>query len=415
MAKDYTKTTWVDEVLDGSAVYDVGAGGSIGADVPITLTNTVLTPGTAVNAARLNNIETMVDENDSFLRDTSSEVTVSSGVLTVTKSRHKVQPESGTADDIDTISGIASDTFLILFASDKGTDTLTLKHGTGNISCEGGSDVDFSSGFVIVYYDGTTVYVLGGGGGSSTLADLTDTTIATPTADEFLRYSGSAWVNEEVVVDPTLRLLSGPLGWDDDFSGGLSAPPSGWAWAGSPFVTPDTIAYDSKIMSWRDTTVTAMRNFLYKSWTPGTPSFIDLSAWLAGTFFTNAFFQGIRIDDGTDNNYCEFGQYRSTTGNPIQYWSFHRVGGGSVVSAELDTSWQMVMPPPFMVISMALRGTFWSNWDYRGQLWGDFAYQKTPAGATGKTWTPSRYGITSRRTTYTWDTTKLARFTVETT
>ena len=91
----------------------------------------------------------------------ATEKTVSSGTLTVDQGVHKVQPESGTADDIATISGMTANSSMTLFVSDAGTDTLTLKHGTGNISCFTGADIELSTGFVLCYYDGTTVYVSG--------------------------------------------------------------------------------------------------------------------------------------------------------------------------------------------------------------------------------------------------------------
>lgn len=96
---------------------------------------------------------------------TATEITVSAGVLTVTQDHHKVQPESGTADDIDTISGLADGQWCEIHASDAGTDTLTFKHGTGNLSCFGGSDIALSQGLVRVRLSGSTVYVIGGGGG----------------------------------------------------------------------------------------------------------------------------------------------------------------------------------------------------------------------------------------------------------
>lgn len=124
----------------------------------------------SVLAAHQNSQQDEIVAMQNHLIDAASEVTVSSGVLTVTKSRHKVQPESGTADDIDTISGMADNSLLVLFASDNGTDALTLKHGTGNISCFGGADIELSEGIAVCFYDGTTVFVVGGEGGETQLS-----------------------------------------------------------------------------------------------------------------------------------------------------------------------------------------------------------------------------------------------------
>ena len=189
MAKIYTKNTWVDESLTEDARYKITpddgtpvAGGVSTLSQAITALNellaalengaqiNLLTPvaqaGTALTAARMNNIEDGIDAIDTLLRAVATEKTVSGGVLTVDQSRHKIQPETGTADDIDTITGMETDTTMVLIASDNGTDTLTFKHGTGNISCAGGADIDLSEGAIICYYDGTTVYISGGGGGN---------------------------------------------------------------------------------------------------------------------------------------------------------------------------------------------------------------------------------------------------------
>ncbi len=64
----YTKNAWVDEILDGDEVYEVlQADGdpivAVGdlADAQINLTTTVLTPGTPLSAAYMNNIENKIE------------------------------------------------------------------------------------------------------------------------------------------------------------------------------------------------------------------------------------------------------------------------------------------------------------------------------------------------------------------
>ena len=106
----------------------------------------------------------------------ATELTISSGSITATQSCHKIQPESGTADDLETISGLNAGDFLVLYVSDAGTDTITIKHGTGNISCLTSSDVELSEGAALFYYDGTTVYLIGGGGGGSGISEIVEDT-----------------------------------------------------------------------------------------------------------------------------------------------------------------------------------------------------------------------------------------------
>lgn len=160
------------------------------ADFPTSVKTfpTLVDGADSVLAAHQNDRGGEVTAVENFLKETPTELTVSSGVLTVTKSRHRVQPQSGTADDIDTISGIPSHTFLILYATDEGTDTLTFKHGTGNLSCFGAADIALSHGFVLCYYDGSVVYVAGGGsaGGAAywnnppTVTRVSDTQFTVP-------------------------------------------------------------------------------------------------------------------------------------------------------------------------------------------------------------------------------------------
>lgn len=182
MAKQYTKTTWVDEVLTEAARYNIleDGGVMIQEEVQIKLATEVVIGATAADVATMQNIEDGIDEMDTLLRAVATEKTVASGVLTVDQSRHKVQPESGTADDITSIVGMEADTTLVLFASDPGTDTLTFKHQT-NISCFGGEDIELSQGMVVIYFDGTKHYISGGGGGGA--AGLANSNISPTTAN----------------------------------------------------------------------------------------------------------------------------------------------------------------------------------------------------------------------------------------
>jgi hypothetical protein len=104
---------------------------------------------------------------ESYLLESATEVTVSSGVLTVTKSRHTVQPESGTSDEIDTITGIPDGGELVLSVADLGTDTLIFKHGTDNLSLPAETDITLTTGAIRFYRKGSTVYAQGGGGGGA--------------------------------------------------------------------------------------------------------------------------------------------------------------------------------------------------------------------------------------------------------
>jgi len=59
--------------------------------------------------------------------------TIASGVITYSKFYTRVEPQSGTADDLDTINGATEGDWLLLCGPGSGANTVTVKDGTGNI------------------------------------------------------------------------------------------------------------------------------------------------------------------------------------------------------------------------------------------------------------------------------------------
>jgi len=99
----------------------------------------------------------------------STILTLSTGAATITQSLHAIAAESGTTDDIDTLTAAKGSGDLLILWADIG-DTITLKHGTGNIVTGDGSDIAFTADdLIILVYDGTNWHVradaTGGGGG----------------------------------------------------------------------------------------------------------------------------------------------------------------------------------------------------------------------------------------------------------
>lgn len=105
-------------------------------------------------------------DDDGYVNfDGATELTISSDAITITQNAHKLQPETGTSDDLSTINGTSDGDFGILYASDFGTDIITIKHNVGNIICFGGSDLSLSNGMVVWYSNGTKVFCAGGASG----------------------------------------------------------------------------------------------------------------------------------------------------------------------------------------------------------------------------------------------------------
>lgn len=93
-------------------------------------------------------------------------VTLSAGAVTVSQTACLVTSETGTADDLATLTAVGENTFVLLKA-DTG-HTITVKHGTGNIALNGGADFVLNSEkTLLLYYDGSTWADVGAGGGSS--------------------------------------------------------------------------------------------------------------------------------------------------------------------------------------------------------------------------------------------------------
>lgn len=89
---------------------------------------------------------------------------VSAGAVTATQNLHTITSESGTSDDLTTITAAALRTLLLIYAT--ATHTITVKHGTGNISLNGAADFILSGNkSLLLFWNGTAWVDLGAGGG----------------------------------------------------------------------------------------------------------------------------------------------------------------------------------------------------------------------------------------------------------
>jgi hypothetical protein len=100
--------------------------------------------------------------------EATTELTISSEDLTITKTAHKLHPQSGTTDNLSTINGTADGDFGILSVSDLGTDTITIKHNVGSILCASGADINLRNGAIAWFLDRTKAFVIGDGSGIGT-------------------------------------------------------------------------------------------------------------------------------------------------------------------------------------------------------------------------------------------------------
>jgi len=111
-----------------------------------------------LTAAELN---TYQRDNLNFLKSniawgSASELTISSGAITVAQSHHRVDTESDAAsDDLDTING-GSEGQVIAIRAEHADRTVVLKDGTGNLDLGGDVYLTDTDQYVVLIYDGTS-------------------------------------------------------------------------------------------------------------------------------------------------------------------------------------------------------------------------------------------------------------------
>lgn len=146
-----------------------------------------------------------------------TELTIASGIITVTQTSHTVDTESdGASDDLVTISGGSGEQLLVLRpASD--ARSVVLKHASGNIQCPGGVDITLAEDddMAVLWWNGTswTVIAYKSLSNSTTFAALVATTAdinggtvdnaaigaTTPAAGTFTTLAATTVLTDEVV------------------------------------------------------------------------------------------------------------------------------------------------------------------------------------------------------------------------
>lgn len=101
---------------------------------------------------------------DTLTLNDGSTLTIASGAITVTHSRHMVDTEASAAsDDLDTVNGLAAGEICLIMA-ESGSRTVVVKHGTGNIDCLGFQDLSLNDAVKAVLAigndNGTDVWAL---------------------------------------------------------------------------------------------------------------------------------------------------------------------------------------------------------------------------------------------------------------
>lgn len=86
------------------------------------------------------------------------ELTIASGAVTATGSRHTIDTEADAAsDDLDTISGTTDGQILVLSAAD-GARTVVAKDGTGNLKLTADFSMDNAEDRLVLMSNGTNLF-----------------------------------------------------------------------------------------------------------------------------------------------------------------------------------------------------------------------------------------------------------------
>jgi len=179
---------------------------------------------------------------------------------------------------------------------------------------------------------------------------------------------------------------------EDDFNGALS----GWTWASSPFVTPSfqTTGYPSLFAFGNNANA---RMFMYKSVASSNGHAVIASA----TALESGAYFGVRMDDGSDNNYIEIVAVYNNA-STFGFQARWRIGGGGVSTSILQ---YMYNNSRLMTLGIQPVGTPWSNWNPLMVLGFDNPAFSLYVPTTGLTWSPTRYGpVYVNATTSDWKT-----------
>lgn len=153
----------------------------------------------------------------------STELTLSSGAVTVTQGYHTVDTESDAAtDDLDTITVAGGEGDILILRAESSARTVVLKHGTGNIQCAEGYDLSLDSDYdyaILIRKDGTNWMAFSGARRMPPYLDNGDT-LGGANAGDIYYHDGTTVTNLRVGTNGQhLELAAGIPAWVDDTGG----------------------------------------------------------------------------------------------------------------------------------------------------------------------------------------------------
>jgi hypothetical protein len=152
-----------------------------------------------------------------------TELTISSGAVTATRSAHRIDTQSNAAsDDLDTITPATGAGDLLILVPEDDTRTVVLKNGTGNIRTFDGNDITLDSDdhWALLFYVGTRwVAMSNSGGGAGNLK--ADGTVAGTAFQELLGLNFTdptilTLASDTCTVTRTMHFIAAQTGIADD-------------------------------------------------------------------------------------------------------------------------------------------------------------------------------------------------------
>lgn len=180
----------------------------------------------------------------------------------------------------------------------------------------------------------------------------------------------------------------------EDFT---STTPSGWTWAGSPFVTPSVVQSIKSTWIRMNGMSGGERSFFYKTYIADQILFAMLPAINTNS---GGMYTGIRFDDGSDNTYMEVVLWYSSSGTPFRIYYISRINGGAVTKTEVTNLAQTMFDGWLIHV---IFGTRWSNWHSNAILTSmNGTWLRSNMDGPTMTFTPARVGIVIKFGGYTW-------------
>jgi len=198
-----------------------------------------------------------------------------------------------------------------------------------------------------------------------------------------------AEIEAREILDRRANILEG-ISYLEDF-GDI---PTDYSWAGTPFATPPSVSIaNNTILSTFGFTGNE-KSFFYRTIDNALNS--ASSVYFLPVQISNAAGQyvGLRIDNGSDNNYVEIVVEFNGANPPLLYKIYYRISGGTINTiTPIATPSGSFMPDAIRAIIL---GTKWTSWQIVEAFVSNYSSIRIGAATPNFSWTPTRIGFVGK-------------------